>query len=441
MKPTDIIGYPFGYGTGLTYQTFNQIVDTLANFKEITYSELVSLRDDGELVPGVIYRITDYVTTTTQDNTQSAEHAFDILVMADSETTLDENAKAVQHSGDTYFSTSNLNSWELKYCLDNDDTRFAWADTENGKGVIYYMKDEWGNECPYDFKNIQFKRWAVTDVTSTKLTTDALSNLQDIFIYNEGSQDIMYAYQGSNISIEASTLVVDSTAHTFYYTFTWVDGNGDVLDASIVGQTLTNDESQYNGVFDNVFGQVSEYDFYPEEPERFRLALGCNVLVSTYSYEDGMFYGIYYNRFGSDCYSNTFGNSVGVNTFGNEVYNNTFGNSVGGNTFGNSIWYNTFGNSVGGNTFGNYIYKSTVGEGVTYCDLPNTATTEGSNQSNVYQYFVVMNGTQGTSSTRKNLTTDEVSSVSLVKGVKYQQNIGFNSTNQLRIKTLMDLIL
>jgi hypothetical protein len=34
-------------------------------------------------------------------------------------------------------------------------TRFEWA-TEKGKGVIYYMKDEWGNEAPYDFKNIQF---------------------------------------------------------------------------------------------------------------------------------------------------------------------------------------------------------------------------------------------------------------------------------------------
>lgn len=29
-----------------------------------------------------------------------------------------------------------------------------------GKGVIYYMKDEWDNECHYDFKNIMFKRSA-----------------------------------------------------------------------------------------------------------------------------------------------------------------------------------------------------------------------------------------------------------------------------------------
>ena len=51
----------------------------------------------------------------------------------------------------------NLSAWELKYCLDNDITRFAWADTTNGKGVIYYMKDEHGNEAWYDFKSIKQK--------------------------------------------------------------------------------------------------------------------------------------------------------------------------------------------------------------------------------------------------------------------------------------------
>jgi hypothetical protein len=55
-----------------------------------------------------------------------------------------------------------LEAWELKYCLDNDRQRFTWADL-NGKGVIYYMKDEFGNECPYDFKNILFKRWRASD--------------------------------------------------------------------------------------------------------------------------------------------------------------------------------------------------------------------------------------------------------------------------------------
>ena len=50
----------------------------------------------------------------------------------------------------------NCTAWELKYCLDNDTDRFAWADEENGKGVIYWMRDEYYNEAPYDFKNITF---------------------------------------------------------------------------------------------------------------------------------------------------------------------------------------------------------------------------------------------------------------------------------------------
>jgi hypothetical protein len=62
------------------------------------------------------------------------------------------------YDGIDYFANSNLNSWEIKYCLDSDTKRFQWAniDPEVNKGVIYYMKDDKGNECPYDFKNILF---------------------------------------------------------------------------------------------------------------------------------------------------------------------------------------------------------------------------------------------------------------------------------------------
>ena len=132
---------------------------------ETTWLELKALRDASGLTPGMRYRITDYVTKTAQDDTQSANHQFDVIVTADNEYTLNENARACLHSGDTYFSTAGakLESWELKYCIDNDTNRFYWADSTNGKGVIYWMKDEWNNECPYDFKNIQFKRYKIEE--------------------------------------------------------------------------------------------------------------------------------------------------------------------------------------------------------------------------------------------------------------------------------------
>lgn len=93
----------------------------------LTYSELVSLRDNSQLIPGQQYRITDYITTTTQVNTQSAGHQFDIIVTADDVNILNEKARAIQHEGDTYFAESDLNAWELWYCLDNDTDRFSWV--------------------------------------------------------------------------------------------------------------------------------------------------------------------------------------------------------------------------------------------------------------------------------------------------------------------------
>ena len=94
---------------------------------EITYDKLKSLRNISKLVPGQQYRITDYITTTSQKYTYSAEHQFDIIVTALSENTLSEEAKAIQHDGDNYFANSNLSAWKIWYSLDNDTNRFSWA--------------------------------------------------------------------------------------------------------------------------------------------------------------------------------------------------------------------------------------------------------------------------------------------------------------------------
>lgn len=204
-----------------------------------TWKELKDKRDAGKLIPGSLYRITDYNCTTTQENTRSAGHQFDIVLLALSENKLAERGWATHHEGDTYFADCNLAAWQVWYCLDNDTNRFAWADdsvdegspasisfifdgavfncfrhtdgdggenhpfgwiTEdkavvftdtqipnigdnvydgpgslgqvistvsnysptrestglpNGRGMIYRLIDEWNNDCPYDFKNIQ----------------------------------------------------------------------------------------------------------------------------------------------------------------------------------------------------------------------------------------------------------------------------------------------
>lgn len=158
-------------GVSLEAYSLGESVDSLPFCLSITYSELKAKRDAGQLVPGMQYRIVDYVTLTkVSDAYTSAGHQFDIIVTADSTNTLNENARAVQHEGDTYFANSNLAVWELKYKLDNDNT-YVWVD-DSCKGVIYEMTDEFGNTLHYDFKNILQPRFYLTntgsDITNNK---------------------------------------------------------------------------------------------------------------------------------------------------------------------------------------------------------------------------------------------------------------------------------
>ena len=125
----------YGYDSGSRWIWTNGKLYDCNNSKysiiPITYDELKQLRDTNMLAPGQQYRITDYVTTVANyNNAWSAGHPFDIIVTADSNNKLNEDARAIQREGDEYFKESKLESWELKYCLDNDSTRFDWAADE-----------------------------------------------------------------------------------------------------------------------------------------------------------------------------------------------------------------------------------------------------------------------------------------------------------------------
>ena len=103
----------------------------------VLWKELKDLRDSAKLIPGMSYRITDYVATTSDPESRSANHPFDIIVTADDEKTLNENARAIQHEGDEYFKNCNLAAWKLKYCIDNDMNKFTWGQQEfNGYQIL-----------------------------------------------------------------------------------------------------------------------------------------------------------------------------------------------------------------------------------------------------------------------------------------------------------------
>ena len=479
----------------------------------ITYAELKALRDTAKLIPGMFYRITDYVCTTIQPDTRAMGNKFDIIVQALSTNTLSENAKADYHAegggfksefladedgalvegavvaayyinedfagideagqiegyksedgfvaygysennegvivpviyktdtqgaidspdefgnpdyadtfyyvGDTevdgvtynkwrkinsaedgptwedegkiyaltnviveggsatdgYFKNANLPAWELKYCFDNDTTRFAWAvdsdvsitrvynyedyfvepmvrspeddgqepdgseyqiawrattiygdptvmyslteavrvgdllyfggelneilevskiDNSGGKGVIYYMKDEHGNECPYDFKNIQFKR------------TISLENGYPKLDEENGEETWVYTFCGNSYHIDNDE---------------WSELKDGSLESPYGHQSDENTSTFHHNV-------MKPYILlYDTENEDYAVCgkqyLNNNVFFG-YWEEVGSTNGEYPYYYAYCCHNNTFGNLCNNNTFGNLCGYNTF---------------------------------------------------------------------------------------------------------------------
>lgn len=232
-------------GDVITAQKLNHMEDGIAGgtpMMSVTHAELLAIRNAGTLIPGMQYRITDYVCTTTQDESESraVSHPFDIIVTADDTGMLNENARAVKKDGDTYYQYADLSAWELKYCLDNDGDRFKWADTTNGHGVVYYMKDDHNNECPYDFKQIQFKRYPITEC--------AVSSLVGKYAAAQHGKEITG---------------IDEQNPVWCYTFSYdPDKTGVMSDSSVMEFNV--DEADVSG---NIINNVS-YDYQnPDEDE------------------------------------------------------------------------------------------------------------------------------------------------------------------------------
>ncbi len=146
--------------------------DTAINAVAVSHSDLIAAIAAGKLETGTWYRITDYQCTTTQEGTKSAGHQFDIVVMAVDESHLCETAFATHHEGDTYFANSDLSAWVLKYSIDNDTDRFAWADDENGKGVVYGM----GTTSPTTSRTSSSSVTRKTSTTSSTVRNGSKTN-------------------------------------------------------------------------------------------------------------------------------------------------------------------------------------------------------------------------------------------------------------------------
>lgn len=269
----------------------------------------------------------------------------------------------------------NMNAWELKYCLDNDKTLFDWADT-NGKGVIYYMKDEFGNEAPYDFKNAMFERRKITAVTNSTILNSLLNKyLGESTYYN---------------------ITCNANDKQYLYTFGIYGNNNDVgiTDGSLFGDNSYNTIKPYiyegmrliNNIVcsgsNNTFGNDCYDMTIVGSNNIFQINCMTNLLVAaSQNYFDGRIHHTTIIQ-SSSCSFGKYSNSI----MGTNITDSVIGDSCNNLNLGTACAALRLGRGCSNNSFGNYCYNLTLGENVTasqfggnYCSY----NTIGSFSSNI----------------------------------------------------------
>lgn len=426
----------------------------------VTYNELVNLRDNNELVPGQQYRIIDYEVSVKSSLTgiSTESHPFDIIVFADTVNTLNENARACLHEGDNYYSLYNVNlsAWELKYSLDNDDKKFEWADTENGKGVIYWLKDDFNNECCYDFKQITFTRYKITSCTNVPdLVGWYSANAYDgptgdgrVTIDNNDSINAFTfsaIVNGNVTDLSVNNIKYNGTLISCYnnkierYTRTW-DNEDDIQYALNNNVFISNSLTQFfinnlfktntcknticlranNNIIEGPFKSNIIEDFYDNVIYsgnsniigRFHRNTVTNSLTenSIVKAEDNTIGSLVSSFLKSDFLKNVIGLNVRYLTTGTNFVGNSIGNSCSHILCGNYFQNNLINNNVNNINFlkqlsgvaANYICNNTFGNGLNYL---NIVCGEG-NSNNYIKNYIFMNGLAGSANSLLTITLD-----------------------------------
>lgn len=174
-------GYKLYYLNGESVLEIDRVIAKKAsNVTDITYSELVTLAEAGELSTATDYRITDFqneweLTTENdvivedvqaedeegnplwqdEDETipviETYKNVHPLIVTASNSTTIAKAAKLEDNK-----------EWDVEYDFNYADL-ITTAETEEGiveltaRGRITKLTDEKGNSCNYDFKHLRFK--------------------------------------------------------------------------------------------------------------------------------------------------------------------------------------------------------------------------------------------------------------------------------------------
>ena len=337
----------------------------VSNQFKITYKKLKDLADNGKLVSGTKYRIIDYIPKFNETDIKSGEHQFDIIVEAVDNKTLSEKANAVLHDGDKYFENSKLSKWELKYSLNTSG--FDWAAADD-PGVIYYMKDEFDNEAPYDFKNVMYILNVSNDDPNARnyiiysLMNKYKTNIITKYLTDYPDQFDPTALQNLKAWIQkgAQIMLTYNCPSCLFYTFSsiYIDNlkinSMDSANISCSFDIKTKDYSFTEFCHNNVLGKNSLYNIFIaaiEQSGKFYITKNNKLDINCTN-----------NIFGENCTNNNFAGYCSFNYFENTCRDNNCDEYFKGNKLGSHSNNNAFGKNCGNNIIKSHLMGSVFGD-------------------------------------------------------------------------------
>ena len=221
--------------------------------------------------------------------------------------------------------------------------------TEAGKGTITWMKDEHGNECPYDFKNVQFKRWKVTDSMDgrTEFTDTYLGVLDNTAekLSVKDAEDFIWAYTFSSDAMggeQTDYSLVGS--HSVYGNIIKEMGDGSLPDNVFFGENC----------YANTLSQSCSRNSFSQDCYRNSFSQGCSYNSFSQS--------CYYNSFSQYCYNNSFSQNCNRNSFSQDCYNNSFSQYCYNNSFSQNCQNNSFSQGCSYNSFSQSCYRNSFSQ-------------------------------------------------------------------------------
>ena len=349
---------------------------------DITYSSILYAIDQGDLIPGSYYRITDFRTCydqpdydfngdTIEEGNWKQSSVSPIIVFAISSDSLASDAYQPEYPNDN-----------IKY-----DVSFSQTEVTGGTayGRIVYRKDNQGNAFDYDFREVFFKRYdayfseevydgtisidsaGFEGVATGQITGDGDSFFGNfatgsvIGVLNVNTDYIVDYYEILEV-LDNNNMVVTGNVINNVYNTRLLDSNlleGMSWKQNNIISNTSSSEFRTFGNIDRCFSNTSTNTAAYTSWEEYTFLLPNNVFKGTNSYGDNDYRD---NLFGHDFRNNTFNTSCDSNRIGGSFYNNIIDNDFDNNIISDNFYNNIMDCDFRRNMINGEFYNNHLGD-------------------------------------------------------------------------------